>query len=293
MRLRAPTLDDLEAAYAVIEARDMADLGAADYTLQAIRDAWQFSERDLGADVRLVEDEKGRIIAYGIVEEEGSFGAVSPDAERRGAGALLLGWSEYRERERKHPVHRQYVVSTNQSAAAFLSARGYSLVRSVYRMRRSLDEEFSSQPPEGVQVRRPVLADAEALNALDNRAFENDPGYVPGSSVSFREEHMETHDTALDLSLLACEEERIVGFLLARRWSEKRAGFVDILAVDPDRQGRGIGRALLLQAFSGFAAAGLREAQLGVSSVNPAALHLYRSAGMTTTFRHDIYERPI
>lgn len=293
MRLRAPTPDEVEAAYAVIEARDLADLGVPDFTLQDIRDTWQLSELDLASDVRLVADEADRIVAYGIVEEEGAFGAVRPDAEGRGAGSLLLDWIEGRERERGHPVHRQYAASTNRTAADLFSARGYALARSIHRMVRRLDGAVPSGSPPGVTLRQLVPEDAEAIRAVDNRAFADDPGYVPGSLTAFREEHLEAHDTALDLSLVACEEDRIVGFLVARRWVDESTGYVEILAVDPDRHGRGIGRALLLQAFTGFAAAGLSQAQLGVSSVNPAALHLYESAGMTPRFRQDIYERPV
>ena len=293
MRLRAPTPDDLGAAYAVVEARDLADLGVSDYTLQDIRDTWQLSEVDLASDVRLVEDETGRIVGYGFVEDLGAFSAVRPDAEGRGAGSLLLDWTERRESERGHPVHRQYVAATDRTAAAFLSARGYSLARSMHRMIRRLDGSVPSDAPAGVTLRQLEPEDAEAINALDNRAFANDPGYVPASLTAFREEHLEAHDTALDLSLVAGEEERIVGFLVAKRWDDQSTGYVEILAVDPDCQGRGIGRALLLRAFSGFAAAGLREAQLGVSSVNPRTLRLYESAGMTPRFRHDVYERPM
>jgi GNAT superfamily N-acetyltransferase len=68
---------------------------------------------------------------------------------------------------------------------------------------------------------------------------------------------------------------------------------VDILAVDPAHQGRGIGRATLRTALAGFAAAGLQGAQLGVSAQNPRALRLYESVGMTQKFRIDTFERLI
>lgn len=46
-------------------------------------------------------------------------------------------------------------------------------------------------------------------------------------------------------------------------------------------------------AFERFAAAGLREAHVGVASDNPNALRLYERCGMTERFRIDAYERPM
>ena len=50
---------------------------------------------------------------------------------------------------------------------------------------------------------------------------------------------------------------------------------------------------MLETAFAGFAAAGLREAQLGVASDNPDALRLYERQGMAKRFRYDTYERAV
>ena len=68
-------------------------------------------------------------------------------------------------------------------------------------------------------------------------------------------------------------------------------GFVDVLAVHPDHQRRGLGSTLLRNSFAGFAAAGLKEAQLGVASDNPRALALYERVGMHARFQTDVYER--
>lgn len=86
---------------------------------------------------------------------------------------------------------------------------------------------------------------------------------------------------------------RPVGFLLARRWRRERVGFVDLLGVHPDHRAGGLGSALLRTAYARFAAAGLREAQLGVASDNPKALRLYERLGMTARFRYDTYERSV
>lgn len=292
MRLRAPSLDEAEKAFEVSAARDMADVGTIVHTLKDLLDFWRLSEFDISADARLVEDRAGQVVGYGMVVDDGAFGAIRPEAEGRGAGSALLDWIEQRERERGRSVHRQAVAAANRAAAAFLPSRGYSLTRSNYRMIRPLTGAVETWELEEVTLRLPEPADLEAMHAVDARAFADDPGYVPGSVAQFREEHLEAHDVAPELSRVALAEDRLVGFLLVRRRENESVGYVDLLAVDPDHQGKGIGRALLLDAFQSFAAAGLQQAQLGVSSVNAPALNLYKSAGMTPRFQHDIYERP-
>jgi len=108
----------------------------------------------------------------------------------------------------------------------------------------------------------------------------------------FRREHLEAHDFDAGLSLVAEVDGEPVAFLLARRRDEQEAGFVAILGVEPEHQRQGIGTALLQHTFAGFAAAGLRQAQLMVASDNPRALRVYERAGMAVQLQFDIYERP-
>jgi mycothiol synthase len=310
MQLRAPTADDAAAVFAVMEARDVADLGAPDCTLGDVHDEWAETEFDLASDARVVED-GGRIVGYGVVRNPGAFAAVDPDAEGRGAGARLLQWLESRERERGNPRHRQYIAASNARGRALLAAAGYALARSHYRMVRALAEaevgvearaKAGAGPeaapaaaiPSGVALRPvDVEADGETLYALDAASFAGASDYVPVSLTTFREEHLQTHDFDAQLSCVAQRGDQIVGFLLTRRWAQESVGYISILAVTPDEQGRGLGTAMLRHAFACYAGAGLAQAQLGVSSDNPGALRLYERIGMKPRFQFDTYERPV
>lgn len=293
MRLRPPRFEDLTAAFEVIEARQIADLGLIDLSLEDLRDEWQRSEFDLAADARVIEDEDSSVVGCGMVGAPEALAAVKPSAEGNGAGTRLLDWLEQRQLEQGHSQHQQIVAATNASAANLLGARGYRLLRSYQRMVRYLDDVPASQAPLDVEIRQFAAEDAQAVHALDDRAFAGAPDYAPHSLTAFREEHLESHNSAPDLSLTAWIDGQVVGFLLTRIRANGTVGYIEILAVDPEHQGEGIGRALLLHAFARFAAAGLQEAQLGVSSDNPRARDLYESAGMTPLHRHDVYERPI
>lgn len=161
-------------------------------------------------------------------------------------------------------------------------------------MVRELEPAEALAPPAGVELAAvQVGRDAAALHALDGESFAGSADYVAMSFETFRAGHLEGHDFAPELSCVAWAGEELAGFLLARRWLSERAGYVDVLAVAPAHQGRGIGTALLTRAFADFAAAGLREAQLGVASSNPRALRLYERLGMRPRFREDTYVQEV
>jgi len=297
MRLRPPALDDAPAVFAVLVARDVADLGIPDITLEDLLDEWRGSDVDLAADARVVQDGDGEIVGYAIVRRPGAQVIVHPEHEGRGIGTRLLEWAEQRGRERGRELHRQWVVAANGRARALLTGVGYTVTRTYWRMVCVLDEVAvlePAPPPDGFAL-RPVEVDrdADSLHAVDAASFASRPDYVPESLAEFREEHLEAHDFDPGLSRVAQAGGTIAGFLLARRWDEEEVGYVDVLAVDPRYRGRGLGAAMLRSAFGAFAAAGLREAQLGVDSDNPRALTVYERAGMRVRFRTDIYERPV
>jgi mycothiol synthase len=294
VELRAPRPDDAEAVLAVIEARDIADLGAPDATLADVLDTWASSETDPARDARVAVLD-GTICAYGIVRRSGSFGFVAPAFEGRGVGSRLLGWAETRERELATRPHRQWVADTNERGRELLTAARYSLARSYHRMSRTLDRfDAPVAPPAGVKLRAlDVDSDALALHALDAASFDGAPDYVPMSARAFREDHLERHDTDPALTCVAERDGRIVGFALVLRRDDDDAGHVGVLAVAPGEQGNGIGSALLTEAFARIRRAGLTHAELGVASTNPRALRLYERTGMAPRFRVDAYERAL
>jgi mycothiol synthase len=295
MRMRAPVPDDAPAVLAVLVARDVADLGAPDYALDDLRDEWRGSEFDLAADAVVVEADDGRVVGYAAVRGPGTLAVVAPDREGRGIGVRLLQWAERRERERGRERHRQWVAASNARGRELLRASGYERARSYWRMVRRLDDvAHGVKPPVGVGLRPlDVDGDAAALHALDAASFAANADYEPESFGAFCEEHLLAHDLDPELSCVAEDGGGVVGFLLARRWQHEAVGYVDILAVHPDQQKRGLGTALLRTAFVRFAVAGIREAQLGVASDNPRALRLYERVGMSTRFQFDTYERAI
>ncbi len=281
---------------AVLVARDVADLGMPDYTLADLHDEWSAAELDLRDDALVVQD-AGQVVGYAAVRRVGALAVVAPDHEGRGVGSRLLEWVQARERELGRPAHRQLIVSRNIRAEALLRSGGYAHVRSYRRKVLPLvggSRTVLAARQTGFRVRTlDAGRDSAALFELDRLSFASVPDYLPMPFGTFVEEHLCTHDLDPGLSLVAEDDDgEVQGFLLTRRWRAEGVGFVDLLAVHPDRQRRGLGITLLCAALQRFADAGLREAQLSVASDNPPALRLYERVGMSTLFQLDAYERP-
>jgi len=291
--LRAPRRDDAEAVVALIAARDTADFGRPDFTLEDLADEWGISEFDLARDAVVAETADGAIAGYAVVRRPGTFGAVDPAREGQGVGAELLEWCEARQRELGWKQHNTVIAAGNARAEALLADRGYRHIRSNWRMTLTLERPPVVPVVEGVSFRDiDVGADGQTLYELDRAAFASVAGTGPESLAAFTEEHLRAHDLDVSLTRVAERDSEIVGFALTRRWAEESAADVSILAVAPAEQGRGLGRALLSGVFARAHAAGLAEAQLSVAADNPKALRLYEGVGMRPRFQVDTYERP-
>ena len=89
MHARPPEPDDAPAVLELIVARDVADLGRPDYTLDGVKADWASPEIDLALDAWLVEDGDGPL-GYALLDDGASaLVAVPPASEGRGIGTLL------------------------------------------------------------------------------------------------------------------------------------------------------------------------------------------------------------
>jgi ribosomal protein S18 acetylase RimI-like enzyme len=123
-------------------------------------------------------------------------------------------------------------------------------------------------------VIRPARADdAVAIAALDAATWSFDVTPSPRSSVP----------SSIDGMLVAEDGGEIVGYVAVGRATrlESNRHVADIrgLAVAPDHQGRGLGRALVQAALDAARERGARKVTLRVLGPNTAARALYESCG--------------
>ena len=120
-------------------------------------------------------------------------------------------------------------------------------------------------------IRPARLGDLDAIEALENRAFSGDRlsrrslrRYIGAPSA---------------LMLCAFSDGAFAGYALIGLRKGSTAASVYSIAVDPDMNGRGLGRALMIAAEQGAAARGRTALTLEVRADNSGAVGLYERLG--------------
>lgn len=161
-----------------------------------------------------------------------------------------------------------------------LARHGLLPLRSQFDLERPANAPLATPAwPAGVDL-VPFRDDlAPALHTLVYSVWADVPGHHWRPYDEWR--HLFLHVEPFDpgLQVVAARDGAPVGVALSRV-SAGTDGWVSQLAVARDEQGRGLGRALLLEALRRLASAGTDRVGLGVSARNAAALGLYRSAGL-------------
>lgn len=293
VRFRAPTLADAPAVTAVINQRERADRGSTEVTAEMVAALWSDREIQLAADGRVAIAD-GDVVGYALATRDREFVSVAPAYAGRGIGSALLQWTIARSAERGTALHRQIVGSGNAAGAALLRSAGYERIRSHHRMQMTLTGPIPVATPDAIGLRRiDASRDARELHRVDAAAFADNADYVPETFEQFRDEHLHTPARDAEASIVAIDDDRIVGFLLAERRDEGRIGFISVLGVSASRRGRGVGTALVSAAVGVWFAAGVRRAGLLVASDNPSARRLYDRLGMTVQYTVEEFERSI
>ena len=291
MRLRAPEPDDAHAVLDLIVARDIADLGRPDYTLEDVRSDWSAPGIDLTRDAWLAEQD-GMPLGYALLDDRGAaLITVPPANEGRGVGTALREAAEARALERGEALVRQFVPISNEAARAQLLAAGYWPAYSYFRMR--MDLAAAPAPPEDVRVRPFSRGPDDApVHALVEEAMAGVPGNEPRSLESWQAAKVDKEGWDPSLWLLHEDAGGLAGVVLCERW-EGGVGYVDYLAVAARVRGQGLGRALLLHGLGALHAAGLGIAELSVQGENASATRLYESVGMQPVWTIERWEKPL
>jgi mycothiol synthase len=159
--------------------------------------------------------------------------------------------------------------------------------RELWQLRAPLPAPAPHWPP-GVQVRPfDPATDEEEWVAVNNRAFAVDPDQGGWTTETLHQREREPWFDPAGF-LLAFEEQGLAGFCWTRPHppapplEPQALGEIYVIGVDPDRQGTGLGRALVLAGLQDLHdRRGADVGMLFVDASNEAAVALYRSIGFS------------
>jgi mycothiol synthase len=297
---RPPTLDDAQAAYDLATACSIAETGTVGVTLAEIRASLAQTTTDAGVDALAIFTAEGELVARATTYERAPaqfwiWTEVHPAHRDHGLDGSLLHWAEAQIGRGLHTVPpdlrvtaRQQIVATDERARALAEQNGYLAVRRSWRMRLEMD---GTPPvptwPVGIAVRTFVPGqDDYAVYEAAEEAFADHWDHVPEDFDDY-EAYFQREDFDPTLTFLAVAGQDIAGVVLCEQREERGAdmsmalGWIESLSVRSSYRHRGIGLALLHQAFGEFYRRGVCRVALFVDAQNTTgAMELYRAAGM-------------
>ena len=295
-RLRSATRSDGPAVAELVAALDVAILGRTDHSLTELEEEWRLL--DVERDTWVVVDERERVVGYGTLELRDGIahtdGYVHPDVWGRGVGGLLISSLEAETRRRGSSRVQTATLALDAPAQELLRGCGYDEVRRFWHMRIDLAEAPApARWPSEVSATTLDVADAAAFHAVLDAAFADHWNHTPESFEDFSHEYLQ-HE-GFDPGL--CTVVRAGGEIVAGTVCMPErlgVGWVSRLFTVSEWRGRGIGTALLADAFGRFWRSGRQSVGLGVDAQNDTgAQRLYERAGMRVHFAAVVFERTL
>lgn len=262
---------------------------------------------DADAQHLLLRDDDGTLVGYAHLDVTDAVAGpsaelvVHPAHRGRGHGGRLLDAVHRRATDTGGQL-RLWSHGVHPTSKALAARRGFTRVRSLWQLRRSLLAPIPAVPtPAGVRLRtfRPGEDDNPWLR-LNARAFANHPEQ---GGWTLDDLHRRMRERWFDPAGFFLAERtdgsgRLLGFHWTKVHGERRPsdgaqaptphhhghppiGEVYVLGVDPDATGRGLARALTVRGLDHLRDLDLPEVLLYVEESNTAAIALYRSLGFT------------
>ncbi len=297
VRVSGP-LADTEAALALALVQHAADADGVSPLSEHVMLHLRYGGDSRARNVLLWRD--GELAGYGHldptdpVEGPAAEMVIDPAFRRQGLG-LALGRALVAEAP--GAGLRLWAHGDLPAAAGMAAAAGFSRVRALWQLRRSLLTPVAApRLPDGVTIRTFAIGqDEDAWVALNRRAFASHPeqGAWTRADLDMREREPWFDPNGF---FLAERSAALIGFHWtkihggtgfpgavgpAREHGHEPIGEVYVVGVDPRERGSGMGRALTLVGLGYLRDRGLPEVMLYVDETNTAAIGLYESLGFT------------
>lgn len=286
--IRPTTSEDAADLLALVHASDVVAVGFADFDPSDVTEALK------GAASVVAAGPDGELMGWGYLEN--STGGerdflevyVHPEGGLPAQRPLLAHMSAV-VRDRGNNARAGAIPSELEWIASLENA-GFAFLKQYARMQIALPAVLDPVP--GVSVRAVAQEELESFYGIIETAFQDTPDYQPKSYEQWLARYAEDRHVDWDEWLVAVVDGQLVGALQSKAAEGESEGWVQNLAVLREFRKRGVGRALLAEAFAIYARKGYPEAGLGVDLANPTqAIKLYTGVGMTPAYRANIYEQ--
>jgi len=281
--LRHASAGDVDAILTVASAAELAANGVVDVDREDVESELALPGVDLARHTVVVELQ-GAVVGWAVLEAErgATYADVHPGHRGRGIGTRLVEWCEEAARGAGLREVRQTRSDAESDARALLRSHGWTPRWTTWMLEYVMGDDEPSPPdlPGEVRIREyePGRDDRNAHRVVDDAFGE----WEGRDEQSFDEwlGHTVGRDTFDPrLSPIALEGEEIVGVCISLAYGGDGDGYVHQLAVRRSHRNRGIGRALLIEAFRGFHRMGRRAVVLSTES-RTGALTMYERVGM-------------
>ncbi|MCK6211623.1 GNAT family N-acetyltransferase [Georgenia sp. EYE_87] len=278
---RPLSLADAAAVVDVVAAEELRSTGEVAIEVADVVADWQRPSFDVASGTLGVLD-GDRLVAFAEYSgEDRSDAAVHPDHHGRGIGTALAGW--IRDRARAAGARTVGMpVFAGSPGDRLLGSLGYRVRWTSWVLALPAGREIVPQPvPAGYTVREATPADHRAVWTTVEDAFLEWSDRARSSYEDFAARVMDRPGfEPWNLRVAVAPDRQVVGAAFVVRAGD--VGYVDKLAVRADQRGRGLARALLVDAFSHSRAHGAGRAELSTDS-RTGALALYEKVGMEVT----------
>ena len=280
----------------LVAALETALYGHTTFSQADLEDEW--ADVDLAQDARVVRD-GDRIVGYALTDKRGGSwrvqGHVHPDATGRGIGTLIASGIEREAADRGIRRLQNSVLEPDRPARRLLESLGYLRVRVFREMRIELDAPPPAPEwPGGLTVAAfDPGHDAHAFHAAHEEAFADHWDYPPRDYGSWSGTNLESDRFDPTLWCVVCGGDEIAAGAICT-CDTYGGGWVQTLFTRRPWRRRGIGAALLRDAFTRLWHRGERSIGLGVAAASDTgAFRLYERAGMAPDLGWVIYEKQL
>jgi mycothiol synthase len=310
---RAALLTDEQAVLELLNAVSLQIVGEIEETLDDIRDEWTEPQFNLATQTCVILAPDGSLVGYAIVYDETPYDVVDFDVysaiSQWGINdwiePYLLQWVEQYTRERMDRVAADLRVvlhawthAVDTRFKSTLESAGMIPIRFAFWMRIALDSTPPVVPlPDGLTL--DFVREGEPWKPIYyalNEIWRDHWGFIAGDiedEFPIWEHHWKA-DYVPDLWMIAKDGDRLAGMCLCKVkvTDDGTLGWVSNLGVVRDYRKRGLGEAMLRNAFARLHAHGQTRVGLGVDGGSLTnAVGLYERVGMHVHTRFDLYEK--